>query len=195
MAEFGTFGSSSSSGGGGGKVGKVLGTIFQIVVVIGAVGAIIYLFVASPHEVIGRSMQPTFFEGQWVLADKITPRFGTLKRSEVVNIQLEGEKSFFIKRIVGLPGETVKIENHNVYVDGKYFDESSYLASTVQTDSGRFIDEGETITLGNDELFLMGDNRPESKDSRDFGPVALDDVTGKVILRVWPLSEFGAYDN
>ena len=103
---------------------------------------------------------------------------------EAVGVRTRGRDDL-IKRVIGLPGETVEIHDNRVVVDGALIDES-YLGNVTMADEGPF-------TVGEEEVFVMGDNRNASFDSRRFGPVAFDDLVGEAFLTIWPLANFGGF--
>ncbi len=146
------------------------------------------MFIAQPFVVSGRSMDPTFENGQYLIIDELSYRFQEPTRGEVIVFRYpKNPKEFFIKRIIGLPGETVEIRNGRVIVwDGgeQITLDEPYI---VNTGNGTDI----TTSLGDDEYFVMGDNRPESSDSRVWGVLPRDDITGRVFLRLLPLDTAG----
>ncbi len=160
---------------------------------------VIQSFVAQPFQVRQTSMERTLEPDQYVLVDKLTPRFDPYKRGDVVVLHpppsVEDEtKTPFIKRIIGLPGETVRIGDDGImYVNGQPLDETGYTyrddagdnePTTIQTDQTEW-------TLAPDEVFVMGDHREASQDSRWFGPVKVDSIVGRAFLRYWPAATFG----
>ena len=160
---------------------------------------VIQSFVAQPFQVRQQSMERTLEPDQYVLVDKLTPRFDPFKRGDIVVLHppagWEDETGTpFIKRVIGLPGETVKIGDDGiVYVDGQALDESGY---TYRDDAGAneptTSEDGQAEwTLAPDEVFVMGDHREASADSRSFGPVKLDHIVGRAFLRYWPAATFG----
>ena len=160
-------------------------------VVIGAIFALIYLFIAQPHKVSGKSMFSTFDDGDFIFTDKISYRLGEIKRGDVIVLKNpRNESQDFIKRIIVLPGETVKIENSMVYINGKPLNET-YLPPATFTRPGAFIREGEEIKAGENQYFVFGDNREHSSDSRAWGGVKKEEIVGKVFFRYWPPQAFG----
>lgn len=160
--------------------------IFEILAVVLISIYIIYGFIAQPFLVQGASMEPNFSSGDYLLVDEATYRFREPKRGEVIVFRNPSNTSeFFIKRIVGLPGEEVIINDNDVTINGEKIDEV-YL--------GRAIDiEGQYIfQLDEDEFFVMGDNRPQSFDSRSWGPLGDGLIVGVVRLRFWPPAVFGS---
>jgi len=146
-------------------------------------------FLFQPFFVKGESMAPSFENGDYLIVDEISYRFRNPKRGEVIVFKYPSDPSqCFIKRIIGLPGETVEIKNGKVriYKNGKVqvLNESSYL------NSGVFTQGNLRISLRKDEYFVMGDNRAFSYDSRRFGVVPRKDIIGRVVLRVLPFISF-----
>jgi len=148
--------------------------LLKWLVVIVLVGVLVQLFVATVFRISGESMLPNFVDGQFVLVDKVSYLVGAPVRGDVVVIQFPGdpENRKFIKRVVGLPGETVEVRGGSVYVDGSQLEER-YLPPNLVTTPEL------TTVLRGDEYFVVGDNRPNSNDSRFFGPVPIDKFIGK----------------
>lgn len=159
---------------------------------------IIRLFIASPIKVQGTSMLPTLEQGDYMLLYKLKMKVKGLNRFDVVVVKLsDGD---IIKRVIGLPGETVKYEVKEeegetkgiLYVDGKIIEEE-FLDSDAKTSTcireNKLCSEG--VTLGQDEYFVMGDNRRVSHDSRYIGPINKDQIKGITELRLFPFSKFG----
>lgn len=152
-----------------------------------------YLF--QPFFVKGASMEPTFNDGDYVLIDELTYRFRDFARGEVVVFRAPPDHSqFYIKRIVGLPGEEIQIQNNKVTIfnqehpKGFVLDESNYLDSSVPT-PGNLREK-----IGLDELFVLGDNRLHSSDSRFWGLVEKKLVTGRALIRAWPLNQIKKFE-
>jgi signal peptidase I len=140
-------------------------------------------FIFQPFVVLGHSMEPNFHPKDYLVVDEISYRFREPKRGEVIVFKYPANpKLKYLKRIIGLPGEEVTIENGVVKINGKVLDESFYLPASVQT-SG-FI----SIKLDKDEYFVMGDNRDFSSDSRRWGPLPRKLIIGRVILRLFPFN-------
>ncbi|TSC79079.1 MAG: signal peptidase I [Parcubacteria group bacterium Gr01-1014_29] len=155
----------------------------------------IRLFIAQPFIVRGASMIPTFQDGEYLIVDELSYFLRLPQRGEVIVFRYPQDPSqFFIKRIIGLPGETVIIDNGAVMVknssfpDGFLIDES-YLSDTIVTAPNS------TTLLDNGEYFVMGDNRLESSDSRRWGVLEADFLIGRALLRLWPLRELGIVTN
>lgn len=136
-------------------------------------------------------MDPTFINGEFLLTDKISYRFGEPERGDIVVFKAPpDEQNEFIKRIIGLPGDSVKVEQGKVYVNGNLLPES-YLPQNLQTLSGNFAIEGAAVTVPANNYFVMGDNRGHSYDSRNFGFINKTKIVGKAWLLYWPPSKAG----
>ena len=131
-------------------------------------------------------MEPNFYEGQFVLVNKLAYRLGQPDRGDVLVFHNpRNTNEDYIKRIIGLPGDTVEINNQTVFINGEaVIEEFTHYPIAPGEYSGPFV-------VGDNQLFVMGDNRPNSSDSRVFGPIDQDLVVGQAWLRIWPLNEFG----
>lgn len=147
-------------------------------------------FLFQPFIVKGDSMVPNFHSGDYLIIDEISYRFNAPKRGEVIVFKYpENPSQKFIKRIVGLPGDTVEIRDGQVILYDKDNNqqvlEESYLPSSKET-YGNI-----KVSLGSDQYFVLGDNRPYSSDSRTWGPLPKSNIIGKVFMRVFPLAALG----
>ncbi|MCL5010168.1 MAG: signal peptidase I [Patescibacteria group bacterium] len=150
---------------------------------------VIYIFLFRPFEVDGLSMFPTFHNGDYVLTNLITLKLGNIKRGDVVVfVAPPDHQKDFIKRIIGLPGDTIMLKNGNVYLNNHRLNESRYLGPNVKTYGETFLEDGQTITVPPNEYFVMGDNRPYSSDSRDWGFVKRSELIGESFFVYWPLN-------
>lgn len=149
---------------------------------------IVYMFIASPHVVVGTSMMPNFIDGEYVLTDNISYRFTTPQRGDVIVLQYDPSEEF-IKRVIGLPGDTVRLTEGHVYINGEELNENAYLSSSILTEGNTFLQNNETMTVPKGDYFVLGDNREVSKDSRIIGWVAKSSINGRVILIYYPLSK------
>ncbi len=158
-------------------------------------------FVFQPFIVSGSSMEPNFQNGQYLVIDELTYHFASPVRGQVVVLRYpKNPREFFIKRIVGLPGERIQIDNGKVIIfntqhpEGIPLDEI-YLPNQSLTfpHDVSLVGGQKTLTLGSDEYFVMGDNRLASSDSRDWGMLKQSSIVGKVFLRALPLSAFEVY--
>lgn len=168
---------------------EILSWIFYILFVV-VLTYVIITFVGQRTRVDGRSMMNTLSDGDNLIVEKLSYRFGDPERFDIIVFRpYENEKEYYIKRIIGLPGETVQIdEEGKIYINGEVLEEN-YGAETIRS-AGR---ASELITLGEDEYFVMGDNRNNSKDSRSeaVGNVNRSQIIGRAWVRIWPLSKIG----
>lgn len=166
-----------------------------------AIAILIYLFVMQPHQVNGASMDPNFHNGQFLLTDKLSYRFGNPQRGDVIIFSAPpqancpvGLNCDFIKRVIALPGERVKIENGHIYINGRLLKEP-YERAIPKTNAGltsrSYLPDGEEQVVPEGSFIVMGDNRGASSDSREWGPVEAKRIIGKVWLRYWPPDAFG----
>ena len=146
-------------------------------------------YIAEPYIVDGRSMDPTFATGDYLIVNKLSYQLGTPKRNTVVVFRYPNDPSkSFIKRIIGLPGETVIVKDDTVTIvnsenpNGFILDQS-YVTHKSPSSFQK--------TLGGDEYFVMGDNRAESFDSRSWGPLQKKYISGEPFVRLWPLNKIG----
>ncbi len=171
------------------KLGQFFWDILETVVFALAIFVIIYLFIAQPHQVQGDSMYPNFLSGEYILTNKIVYRFENPKRGDVVIFNSPFEKDF-IKRIIGVPGDHIKIQGGRVYVNGTPLEEA-YLPNGTDTPAESFIKEGQEVVLPPGQYATFGDNRPRSYDSRDWGFIHKSDIIGKAWIIYFPFSHFG----
>lgn len=163
----------------------------QTIVVFGAIFALIYLFIAQFHKVSGNSMVPTLHSGDYLITEKVSYRFGGPKRGDIIVLKNPRDESQdFIKRIIALPGDTIKVEQIGVFVNGQLLEEP-YLPTGTQTRSGAFLTEGGQIKVGPNQYFVFGDNRNHSSDSREWGAVIREEIVGKAFFRYWPPPSLG----
>lgn len=141
------------------------------------------------YRIESHSMQPNFYEGQFVLVNKLAYKLGEPTRGDVVVFRNPAnEDEDYIKRVIGLPGDTIGFQNGEVYVNGELMDDSFTNPPTPAPN-------GQTLIVSPEHIFVMGDNRPNSRDSRFFGPLDEDLLVGKAWLRVWPFSSIGLVDH
>ncbi|MBX4204930.1 MAG: signal peptidase I [Candidatus Doudnabacteria bacterium] len=155
-------------------------------------------FVFQPFIVSGDSMKPNFENGQYLVIDELSYRFHEPKRGDVLVLRPpQNQKEYYIKRIIGLPGEKVQIDSGHVTIFNSEHPKGMILAEIYLPDQTSSYPHNSTIvggknilTLKSDEYFMMGDNRRYSSDSRDWGPLTSNEIVGKVLIRALPLSEF-----
>lgn len=165
--------------------------IFLFVVLAVLVVLPIRLFLAQPFVVEGESMYPTFKDGDYLIIDELTYRFSEPERGDVVVFRYPGDpRIFYIKRVIGLPGESVKIERGAVTVTRTDGTTLTLPEEYVVAEDATYT---LTRTLGSDEYFVMGDNRPKSSDSRVWGPLPEEDLVGRALVRLLPASEAGFF--
>jgi signal peptidase I len=172
--------------------------VFELVKVVAISLAIIIpvrYFLIQPFYVKGASMEPSFYDKEYLIIDEISYRFNTPERGDIIVFRYpRNPEEYFIKRIIGLPGEKVEIQDGSVYVYNKENPlglklEEPYLAADQKTYS---LSE-EPIALSDSEYYVLGDNRNASKDSRSFGPVDKKLITGRVLLRGWPFNRVDVF--
>jgi signal peptidase I len=168
----------------------------QGIVVFLAILVMIYLFIMSPQEINGQSMDPTFHNGEYILTNKVEYKISDPKRGDVVIFKSPRNKDIdYIKRIIGLPGESIRLSNSTFYINNKKLDESLYLSPDIKTYGGSYLSENTDITVPPGKYFVCGDNRMHSSDSREFGPIAKGDFIGKALFRYFPFDRTGVISN
>lgn len=171
-------------------VKELISMFLYIVFVVFAVWFIL-TFVGQRTQVSGNSMYDTLEDGDNLWIDKLSYRFHEPERFDIVVFPYQNSSVYYIKRIIGLPGERIRIEKDGtIYINNEPLEET-YGYETI---SSNMIGRAKSnIILGEDEYFVMGDNRNDSKDSRfeDVGNIHLDELEGKAVLRIWPLTKFG----
>jgi len=176
--------------------------ILKIVIISLAIIIPIRYFLIQPFFVNGASMNPNYLNGDYLIIDEISYRFNPPERGDVIVFRYPLDHSqFFIKRIIGLPGETVKIENNKIFIYNERVippgDDGSFKG--VVLDESEYLGEIDTpgnlqIKLGEDEYFVLGDNRKASSDSRKWGGVDDHLITGRAWFRAWPFDRVGVLD-
>jgi signal peptidase I len=178
------------------KIYSFLIDTVQSLLLVFAVFLVIYIFLFRPFQVSGNSMHPTFFDKEYILTNIITLRFNKPKLGDVIVFKAPNDpEKDYIKRVIGIPGDTIMIKNGDVYVNEKQLDQSSYLKPTVKTYSGSFLGESMPITVPANSYFVLGDNRSGSSDSREWGFVPFSSIVGESLFIYWPLDNMGVIKN
>ncbi len=173
------------------KIGAFFLDLIETVVIALAIFVIVYLFLVQPHQVKGKSMYPNFDDEDYLLTDKVSYKIGQPKRGDVVVFKApENEKYDYIKRIIGVPGDTVSVAGGFIYINDKRLLED-YLPQEFVTRGGSFLREGQLVVVKDGEYFCVGDNRSHSSDSREWGMVPKENIIGRAWLRYWPPGKIG----
>lgn len=184
---------------------------FIKVFVVSAIVILLFVnFVAHPVRVDGRSMYPTLKNGEFGFTNVGGVLLNGVERGDIVVVTMEedGQKTHWVKRVIGLPGDTVSCVNDVVYINGKVLDETKYIDpdyrqslvdkfgyfNKVPNDDNTDVVDFEEVKLKDDEYYVMGDNRPYSKDSRYVGPVKKSQIFAKKMLVLLPISDIGVKD-
>lgn len=149
-------------------------------------------FVIRPVQVKGNSMYPTLEDNSIGVSNTLGANIGTIERFDVVIIYMPDKNEYLVKRVVGLPGETVSYYNGQLYINGEAMEETFLDQAYVESYGSAFMTDVEPVTLGDDEYYCLGDNRPHSSDSRVYGPFKKENIKSKGIFIFWPFSDFGA---
>ncbi len=178
-----------------GIVNTILDFIETVIVSL-AIFFVIYIFIAQPHQVNGHSMDPNMQTGEYLLTEKVSYRFTQIKRGDIIVFKAPataciGSGCDYIKRVIALPGETVKIKNGQFYINDQPLDESKYLTAGLATNPGAYTADEREIPLAENQYFVSGDNRANSSDSRYWGPISKEAVIGKAFFSYWPLNTIG----
>lgn len=156
---------------------KIIKEIIPYIVIV-LVVVLIRTFIITPVRVDGDSMKNTLKNGDILLLYKL----GSINRLDIIVLDEEKDNEKIIKRVIGLPGETVAIKKGKIYIDDKVIDDEYAYGETSDYDK---------VTLEDDEYFILGDNRLISKDSRYFGPIKKSEIKGKIVFRLFPFTKIG----
>ena len=184
---------------------------FVKVFVVSAIVILLFVnFVAHPVRVDGRSMYPTLKDGEFGFTNVGGVLLNGVKRGDIVVVTMEekGQKTHWVKRVIGMPGDTISCVNDIVFINGKVLDETQYIDpdyrqscvdqfgyfNKVPNADNTDVQDFEEVKLGDDEYYVMGDNRPYSKDSRYVGPVKKSQLFAKKMLVLLPISDIGVKD-
>lgn len=170
---------------------KAVGEVLAIVIVCAAIVVPVRAFVAQPFIVSGGSMLPTFHNGDYLIVDQLTYQMNDPKRGDVVVFRYPNKPSeFYIKRVIAIPGDTVVFEGQLVKIINEEHPAGFVL---VEEYISRPMNANDTVLLGEGEYFVMGDNRPNSSDSRMWGPLEEHFIVGKPLVRLLPFIDFGLH--
>ncbi len=166
---------------------KIFLDFIEILFICTSVFLVVYLFVGQLLEVTGDSMYPNFHDKEQVLAEKLSTKFIELKRGEIIIFKhpLEQDR-LLIKRVIGLPKETIRISNGFVYINDKVLDEP-YLAPDTKTQQEQAFQEGLEYKIPDNSYIVLGDNRTKSTDSREWGFLSKDLIVGRAVLIYYPI--------
>jgi signal peptidase I len=173
------------------RLGAFFLDIIEVIVFAIAIFLFVYLLIMQPHKIKGASMEPNFPDGEYLLTDKISYRFREPQRGDVIVFSApvaNGEE--YIKRIIGLPGERVSIKDNHIYINDELLAES-YLPDQLPTMPGAFLEEGKEVVVPDSHYLVFGDNRVASSDSRAWGFISKDSISGRAWIIYWPPSEAG----
>lgn len=169
------------------KIYSFLFDTAQTVLIAASIFLVIYIFIMRPFEVSGESMYPTYENGEYILTNLLSLRFSEPKKGDVIVFASPVDDKDYIKRIIAGQGDTIMVKDSKVYVNGQLLDESAYLSATVQTTPGQKLEDGKTFTVPEGHYAVMGDNRPHSSDSREWGFLNKKDIIGKSFFVYWPI--------
>ena len=177
------------------KTKETILEIIETIIVSYVVLIVIFKLIAFPEQVSGASMKPTLATGDRILVQRVSKVYRDFVRGEIVVLMPPGNNDIhYVKRIVGIPGDIVKISDCEVFITrrGEKFGlVEDYLEPTTCTSGGTIVKENRALRLGDKEYLVLGDNRENSADSRFFGIVSRDRILGTVIFRFWPPNEAG----
>ncbi len=170
--------------------------ILQTLILAAAAFVVVYMFLFRPFEVNGESMYPNLHNKQYLITNIISLKLGDPKLGDVVVFKAPNEpEKDFIKRVIGIKGDRVSVQDGKVYLNEKLLDESKYLDSSVKTYGGSFLKEGQTVTVPEGYFLVLGDNRSYSSDSREWGFVPKKNIIGVSKFIYWPANDAGFIKN
>lgn len=173
------------------KIYSILIDLAETLVIAGAIFVVIYAFLFRPFQVNGQSMYPNYHNGEYILTNLFILKLKSIQRGDVVVFEspVNKEKDF-IKRVLGIPGDEVKLQAGYIFINGIKLDEANYLPPDYKTYGGTFLSEGKSVIIPPENYFVMGDNRSFSSDSREWGFVSRDKIIGESFIVYWPLGQF-----
>ncbi len=169
--------------------------ILETITFVASIFIVIYLFIMQPNQVKGASMEPALHSGEYIFTSKITYKFRSIERGDIIVFKSPQNPDIdYIKRVIGLPGDRVVIKNETVSVNGLPLNEP-YISTQTTLWEGGYIKEGKSVIVPEGELLVLGDNRPRSSDSREFGTIPISSIIGQVFYRYFPPSKMGGFEN
>ncbi|MEK7644229.1 MAG: signal peptidase I [Patescibacteria group bacterium] len=175
-----------------GKIASFFLELIKIALLAGLTIGLVRYFLFKPFYVKGQSMEPNFFEHDYLIIDEISYRFRVPQRGEVIVFRSPVNEDYYLKRVVGLPGERVKVEENKIVI----FNAENPQGLVVNEPYLEEITTGSiNLTLSDDQFFVLGDNRDSSYDSRRFGPIEKEAIVGRVWLRGWPFNRLGTFSS
>lgn len=173
------------------RLGAFFLDILEVIVFAVGIFFFVYLLIMRPHKIKGQSMMPNYLDAEYILTEKVTYYLRNPERGDVVVFTPPiSQTDEFIKRVIGLPGEKVMVKGGRVYINDKLLKEP-YLADSVYTGDGTFLTEGQEYTVPSGQYVVFGDNRPNSSDSRFWGPITKSEISGRAWIVYWPVSRAG----
>ncbi len=170
--------------------------IAQTLILAAAAFVIVYMFLFRPFEVKGQSMFPNLHDSEYLITNIISLKLGNPQLGDVVVFKAPNEPDKdFIKRVIGVAGDSVMVKEGNVYLNGELLNESKYLKPEVRTYGGSFLSEGNVVEVPEGYFFVLGDNRSYSSDSREWGFVPKKNIIGSAFFIYWPFSAAGLIKN
>jgi signal peptidase I len=170
--------------------------IAQTLILAAAAFVVVYMFLFRPFEVKGESMFPNLHDSEYLITNVISQKIGNPQLGDVVVFKAPNEPDKdFIKRVIGVAGDTVSIREGDVYLNGELLDESAYLKPEVKTYGGSFLREGDEVSVPEGYFFVLGDNRSYSSDSREWGFVPKKNIIGSSFFIYWPINSAGLIKN
>jgi signal peptidase I len=173
-------------------VGSFLWELVRVILIAFVLMIVFRYFIAEPFIVSGSSMVPNFHNREYLVVNKLKYKFTDPQRGDVIVFKYPKDPSqFFIKRVIGLPGEKVKVENGKVTIFNSEHPDGKVLQEPYLPDQNITFGKNDTVTVGTDEYFMLGDNRLASSDSRVWGVMPKYDIIGTASFRAFPLNELG----
>lgn len=174
-----------------GALGMFFLEAIKVIVLAGITITLVRYFLFKPFYVKGQSMEPTFLSSEYLIIDELSYRFREPERGEVIVFRAPvAEKDYYLKRVIGLPGERVKVVDNKVIIYNETYPEGIVMEEGYL---GEDTEGNISFSLGSDQYFVMGDNRDASFDSRRFGPISRDMIVGRTWLRGWPFGRAGFF--